>query len=276
MLANVLHAINGVDLQEIPYKPHPSFVGGKDRCLRATVYWRMGIPRTLADRAQSLSCEHKALKELTLQTIREKSAYRLSCENTRVFCGLVEFTDNKEYPLEANIHGVLTDMMNRHYLLQIEPVVQKAFEELLEGETYLEELIKCCFLMKGTGLTQCVLLFKNKNTSAYLDFLLGYDSKTDFLEILSASSSQGDLITPLENQFTGLYRAGIEWFEKVEQCANSSTLPPRSFSRTSWQCSYCSYGHLCRQDEGKFTNPLPMSWSSLVRRISNRMASCSS
>ena len=108
MLANVLHAINGVDPQEIPYKPHPSFVGGKDRCLRATVYWRMGIPQTLADRAQSLSCEHKALRELTLRTIREKSAYRLSCENTRVSCGLVEFMGNKEYSLEADIDGVLT------------------------------------------------------------------------------------------------------------------------------------------------------------------------
>ena len=274
MLANVLHAINGVDPQEIPYKPHLSFVGGKDRCLRATVYWRMGIPRTLPDRAQSLSCEHKALRELTLRTIREKSAYRLSCENTRVLCGVVEFMGNKEYPLEADIDGVLTDMMNRHYLLQIEPVVQKAFEELLEGETYLEELIKCCFLMKGAGLTQCVLLFKNKNTCAYLDFLLGYDCKADFLEILSASSSQGDLITPLENQFTGLYRAGIEWFEKVEEFANSSILPARSFSHTSWQCSYCSYGNLCRQDEGKFTNPLPMPWSSLIRRVSNGMSTC--
>ena len=274
MLANVLHAINGVDPQEIPYKPHPSFVGAKNRCLRATVYWRMGIPRTLPDRAQSLSREHKALKELTLRTIREKSAYRLSCEKTRVLCGLVEFMGNKEYSLEADIDGVLTDMMNRRYLLQIEPVVQKAFEELLEGETYLEKLIKCCFLMKGAGLTQCVLLFKNKNTSAYLDFLLGYDCKTDFLEILSASSSQGDLITPLQNRFTGLYRAGMEWFEEVEECANSSILPPRSFSRTSWQCSYCCYGNLCRQDEGKFTNPLPMPWSSLIRRVSNGMSTC--
>ncbi|MEN6319761.1 MAG: hypothetical protein ABFD82_13515, partial [Syntrophaceae bacterium] len=183
----------------------------------------------------------------------------------------VEFMDNKEYPLETNIDGVLTDMMNRNYLLQIEPVVQKAFKELLEGESYREELTKCCFLMKGTGMTQCVLLFKNKNTSAYLDFLLGYESKTDFLEILSASSSQGDLITPLNNQFTGLYRAGIEWFKKVEQCANSSTLPPRTFSHTSWQCSYCSYSNLCWQDEGKYTNPLPMSWSSLVRRVSNEL-----
>jgi hypothetical protein len=238
------------------------------------VYWRLGIPRTLADRAQSLSCEHKALRELTLRTIREKSAYRLSCENTRVLCGLVEFMGNKEYSLEAHIDGVLTDMMNRRYLLQIEPVVQKAFEELLEGETYLEELIKCCFLMKGAGLTQCVLLFKNKNTSAYLDFLLGYDCKADFLEILSVSSSQGDLITPLQNRFTGLYRAGIEWFEKVEEFANSSILPPRSFSRTSWQCSYCSYGNLCRQDDDKSTNPLPMPWSSLIRRVSNGMSTC--
>jgi len=270
MLANVLHAINGVDPQEIPYKPHPSFVGGKDRCLRATVYWRMGIPRTLADRAQTLSCEHKALRELTLRTIREKSAYRLSCENTRVLCGLVEFMGNKEYPLEADIDGVLTDTMNRRYLLQIEPVVQKAFEELLEGETYLEQLMKCCFLMKGAGLTQGVLLFKNKNTCAYLDFLLGYDCKADFLEILSASSSQGDLIAPLENRFSGLYRAGIEWFEKVEECANSSILPPRSFSRTSWQCSYCSYGNLCRQDEGIYIKSPPMPWSSLVRRVSSR------
>ncbi|MGZ6220448.1 MAG: hypothetical protein ACXWMV_10670 [Syntrophales bacterium] len=270
MLANVLHAINGVDPQEIPYKPHPSFVGAENRCLRATVYWRMGIPRTLADRAQILSCEHKALRELTLRTIREKSAYRLSCENTRVLCGLVEFMGNKEYPLEADIDGVLTDMMNRRYLLQIEPVVQKAFEELLKGETYLEELIKCCFLMKGAGLTQCVLLFKNKNTSAYLDFLLGYDSKADFLEILSVSSSRGELITPLENRFTGLYRAGIDWFEKVEECANSSILPPCSFSRTSWQCSYCSYGNLCRQDEGTYIKSVPMPWSSLVRRVSSR------
>ena len=268
MLANVLHAVNGVDPHEIPYKPHPSLVGGKDRCLRATVYWRMGLPRTIPDRAQSLSEEHKRLKELTLQTIREKSAYRLSCENVQVFCGQAEFM-GKEYPLEARIDGVLTDMMNRRYLLQIEPVVQKSFEELLSGETYIEELIKSCFLMKGTGLTQCVLLFKNKNTSAYLDFLLGYDAGMDVLEILSSSSSQGDLITPRENRFTGLYRSGIEWFRTVEEYANSSILPPRSFSQNSWQCSYCSYGILCRQDEDRSIKPMPVSWSSSVRRVTN-------
>jgi hypothetical protein len=268
MLANVIHAINGTEPHEISYTPQPSLVGGKNRCLRATVYWRMGIPRTLPDRAQSLSEEHKLLKEFTKRTIREKSAYHLSHENIQISCGQVEFMGDTTYPLEAYIDGILTDMMNRNYLLQIELVVQKAFEELLAGETFLEELTKSCFLMKGTGLTQCVLLFKNKNTSAYMDFLLGYDDGTDTLTILSSSSSTGDVITPLQDNFRGLYRVGLDWFRKVERFAASSELPPRSFSHNSWQCSYCSYGTLCRQP-GKQS---PKSWTSAVRRVSNGMS----
>ena len=266
MLANVLHAINGVDKQPIPYRPHPSLVGGQDRCLRASVYWRVGAPRNLADRALTLAVEHEVMKELTMQVIREKSAYTLSDEKMRVICG----TD--EYPLEASIDGILTDMLGNRYLLQIELVTQLTFEFLLQGHSCVEGLIKCCFLMKGSGLTQCDLLFKNKNTSAYLDYLLRYDCATDYLEILTTSSSHGDPVVPSQNLYHGLYASGSRWFRTVEEYAGSSELPPRPFHHTSWQCSYCSYPRLCWEHlSDNLQNPQPEKWSSRVHRASKEL-----
>ena len=266
MISEILHALNFADIQGMPYKPHPSYVGGGDRCLRAMVYWRLGIERKFADREQSLKNEHAVLKELTFQVIREKSAYNLSFTNETFICGRIEF-NGKGYPLESNIDGVLTDVLENKYLLQVELVTQKCFEDLLQGTICpVEKLIKCCLLMKGTGLTQCVLLFKNKNTSAYLEYQLVYDASGDMLDIVSTASSSGVMPSILQNHFPGLYRAGIEWFCKVEECAKTKQIPPVAYEPGSWQCSYCSFRNLCHQPHTHpEQNQNPVDWVSLVK-----------
>lgn len=137
----------------------------------------------------------------------------------------------KEAPLrdkERNISGKLDALIkinSNYYVLEIKTINRYGFDEIcregpreehvLQLQLYLH-YVQNIFKIEAR---QGIILYKNKDTSRFVDFPIDYDESY------------------AQNFFNQM--------KVIEQHIANNTLPERPYERTDWHCQYCDYELVC-------------------------------
>lgn len=266
MLADVLHKVAAlVSDEDHPYHPRPSlaspeFPDDPGRCLRQLVYYRTGEPPApLPGRAVLVFTDGHWHEELTAQWI-ERSAMSLHSRQLPVDLPLAAALGQgyacavcgQPIPpsvLHGHIDGLLTDLLGTTRLLEMKAINHFSYQEALTGAPPIDYLTQGCLYLAGIQHTrpeiqEGLLLIKNKNTAAYLEYRFRYDRAADCCQLLELLASDGTY-APLEETLDGLLGSALAKFAAVEAHAAQGTLPPRSYRQDSWRCAYCRWGNTC-------------------------------
>jgi hypothetical protein len=245
MLAEILHKIASMEHEnEDPkYYPRPS-LAGPQRCIRSLVYWGLGVERQpFPGRTFHIFDDGLWHEELMANWIR-KSAFQLHSEQMKVDCGTVG-----DIHLQGHIDGVLTDPTGRDHLWEAKGLNHFTCQRYWGGsELPLDYITQCCLYLRGlkqvTEIEDAILLIKNKNTSAYLEFeiLLQEDDTAVVRHCLNSQGEKKELNTELP-EITG---HAFQKFQEVHDYAEAKVLPKRQYHiNDDFQCSYCNYGQIC-------------------------------
>lgn len=249
MIAEIIPKIAGqFGNTESKYYARPS-LAGPERCIRQMVYWGLDIAREpLPGRSVLVFDDSSWHEELTADWIR-KSAFHLHSEQMKVTVSHPDFG----WKREGRIDGILTDIIGKDYLLEHKALNHFTFQRFCDGEIPLDYFAQCADYMKGLqdinpDITRGILLIKNKNTAAYIEFLFEY--RFDNLMILELTNSTGekkDINITLENIVGESFRK----FEAVEQYIVKRILPKRQYFIDEWRCQYCGWAGTCWKDYEK-------------------------
>ncbi len=160
----------------------------------------------------------------------------------------------KKGPLKLNgyIDGILTDILAVDRLLEHKAINHFSFERYWNGEIPWDNITQTCLYLHGLvdinpDITEAVLLMKNKNTAAYLEFLITYDREKDIATIISRTNSNAETVkmdfvieNPVNDAFTK--------FASVEDYVKRKVLPKRQYDLDDWHCQYCQWGETCWQN----------------------------
>jgi CRISPR/Cas system-associated exonuclease Cas4 (RecB family) len=274
MIADIIHKVAGFERKDAQYRPRPS-AAGQEICAKKLVYHAQGVVgEQPADRMAMVLDDSSWHEELTADWIC-KSGYALhsrqmpiTLTNALPFMAghpayhCWECSKREERPvrlaamdLHGHIDGILTDILDTDYLWEHKALNHFTFERYWGGEDPVDYFVQSGVIyVRGVQVWQprcrkCCLLIKNKNTAAYLEYLLDYDRDTDTLVVEEVINSNGDRRSP-GTVYAGLYRQAIEKFETIERHRASGTLPQRPFPPDDWHCRYCPYQRTCWEGAG--------------------------
>lgn len=266
MLADIIPKIAAMEQDEDhPYYPRPSLASPSSpedpgRCVRGMAYHRMGLPAAPWPGRFLLVLDDSSWhEELSLDWLA-KSSYRIHSRQMAVdyslpaplgsggFCLRCQ-QDIPNTILHGHIDALFADLLSVDRLLEHKAINRFRYEELLKGELPLDYLTQCCLYLGGLrhiapDIREAVLLIKNKDTSAYLELNLSYDTEHDQCTVHSLIASDGTNQT-VNRTLDGLVRSAIEKLRTVEAAAISKTLPVRPYQRNTWRCTYCRFGSHC-------------------------------
>jgi len=250
MLAEIILKAAGMNKeQEMEYYPRPSSAGPQ-KCLRQQVYKALGITGVpVGDRFILILDDSSWHEELTADWIN-KTTFKLHSRQMRVNCGTT-IHKGQPFQVEGSIDGIITDVMNIDRLWEHKALNHFTFEMYAKGEEVpLDYFTQVALYIVGLQKTnpdihEACLLIKNKNTSAYMEYLLDYDAENDLMLIQSITLSSGVQVAPKQPVYVGLYKAAFERFAEIESYAQKKTLPVRQYPPGSWQCDYCPYQKKC-------------------------------
>ncbi|ALA58001.1 hypothetical protein [Nitrospira moscoviensis] len=248
MLAELIHPLAAMGAQNWPYRPRPSSAG-PNHCLRKLVYHAREFPRKQAHGRFLVVLDDSSWhEELTLNWI-EQSAFQLRDRQTEVICGETIF-QGEPYTILGHIDGIVTDLLGIDRLLEHKAIEHFTFQRYAEGDYPLDYFAQVCFYLHGIStlnpdIDEALLLIKNKNQSAYLEYRLRYDLPNDRLTVVEVVHSNGER-SFLKQEVIGLYQQALARFTQVEQYRVDQTLPDRPYDDDSdYHCQYCPYSRLC-------------------------------
>jgi hypothetical protein len=246
MLADILHKVGADDMaerKEYKYYPRPSSAG-QEKCIRQLVYFGLDTPKkSLAGRAVFIFDDSTWHEELTANWIRQ-SAFSLHSEQMKVDCGSMF-----NIHLRGSIDGIVTDLLGKDYLWEHKALNHFTFQRFWGGELPMDYFAQCGLYLRGLqawnpDLKKGVLLIKNKNTSAYIEFIIQYDMKDDCFHVINKINSIGesvDIGLSLDS-----FTKNIFWkFAQVQMYIDKKRYPKRQYHWTDWQCEYCPYTETC-------------------------------
>lgn len=248
MLADILHALASqfTDEEDHPYYPRPS-TSGPERCIRQLVYWGLGIPKKpLPGRTLHIFDDGNFHEELVADWIR-KSAYKLHSEQMEVTI------EEQGIKLTGHIDGIITDLLGQDYLWENKSINHFTCQRFWSGVIPLDYMSQIALYLRGLQqvnpeLTEGILLIKNKNTSAYLEFIVSYNTNRDTLIIKNRTSSQGET-TEMNESLENITHNAFNKFVKINEALEKKEIPPRQYNRgEDWQCDYCQYLEPCYQN----------------------------
>ncbi len=245
MLADILHQVAGqFEGEEHKYYPRPS-LAGPDRCIRQMVYWGLGFEeKPLPGRTLFIFNDGHWHEELTFDWIR-KSAFELHSEQMEVEC--------RQPMKRGHIDGIVTDLVLNDYLIEHKGLNHFTFEKYWKGELPNDYLAQTCIYFDGllkvaSNIKGALLLIKNKNTSAYIEFLIIHNGK-DY-EIVNRVNSQGET-KPMNIVLDGVVERAAEKFVSVDEYIEMRKIPKRQYDIDDWHCGYCGYRDECWGDYQK-------------------------
>jgi len=247
MLAEVILKIAGQfqEQEDHNYYPRPS-MAGKERCTRQMVYHGLNYPHEpLAGRAVMIFSDSSFHEDLTADWIR-KSAFQLHSEQMKIKCTMPGFSFN----LDGSIDGIVTDLLMEDYLWEHKAINHFSWQKYADGALPLDNISQCCIYLRGLhsdnpNIKKAVLLMKNKNTAAYLEFIISYDYDTDTAIVEKLTQSNGET-KEINEIMPDAVRSCFEKFAYVNDCIKNKTLPKRDyFIGDDWHCEYCAYGKTC-------------------------------
>lgn len=247
MLADVILKIAGQfqEQEDHHYYPRPS-MAGPERCTRQMVYHGLNIPKEpLAGRAVMIFSDSSFHEDLTADWIR-KSAFQLHSEQMKIKCSVTGF----DFDLEGSIDGVVTDLLAVDYLWEHKAINHFSWQKYWDGSIPYDYVAQCCIYLRGLqvdnpNIRQAILLLKNKNTAAYMEFIIDYNRDQDNAIVLKSTNSNG------ETKAVGVIidnavKSSFDKFQYVNECIQKQTLPKRDyFIGDDWHCEYCAWGKLC-------------------------------
>ncbi len=247
------------------YYPRPSMASpatpeDPGRCVRAMTYARLNIrPAPWPGRFLLVLDDSSWHEELTLDWL-VKGAYTIHSRQLPVNLPLPRPIGPGGYchfckqpvpntVLHGHIDALFTDLVQRCRLLEHKAVSMYTFDDMLAGTPSLDHLTQGCTYLGALqrlnpDLNEGVLLIKNKNASAYLEFRFTYHADSDRCHVFEMIASQGIHLT-LDLTFDGILARAIEKFEAVESYASTQTLPVRPYRMDSWRCDYCRFQRTC-------------------------------
>lgn len=245
MLADVLVKVAGMEREERhEYYPRPS-IAGPERCVRSLVYWGNGTEpdREIADRFIMVLDDSSWHEHLTIDWI-QKTAFQIHSQQMEVH------VSGRGIELTGHIDGIITDMLGVDRLFEHKAINHFSWNKYAKGEAPADYIVQCCIYIKGLqaenpAINEAVLLMKNKNTAQYLEFIIGYDSKTDTATVKSISISYGEA-EGIGEVFENILDNAFAKFEEVQKHISNKTLPSRPFEfGTEFPCTYCSWQDTC-------------------------------
>lgn len=239
MLADILHKFaDQFSDDEHEYYPRPS-MSGPNRCIRQMVYHGLGFPRKpFPGRTLFVFDDGRWHEELTLDWIR-KSAFIVHSEQMVVDCSPPMTT--------GSIDGIMTDLLGRDYLLELKSVNHFTFQRWANGENPEDYFAQTCIYYDAlrkiaSNISGALLLLKNKNTSAYLEYLIQYDGLNYI--VIQKADSLGE-IKQMNLVLEDIVGKACEKFLSVADYVKRKTLPKRQYDVDTWNCGYCAYGEIC-------------------------------
>ena len=252
MLADIILRIaaeEGKEEDSYTYRPRPS-ASGPERCLRQLVYHGLGVPRQpLPGRAIMIFSDSSFHEDLTADWIR-RSAFHLHSEQMKVDVG-----ERYGIHLKGSIDGIVTDALkvDRHY--EHKALNMFTFQKYWAGELPLDNISQTCVYNSGVkklnpDINESILLIKNKNTAAYLEFLIRYEDDTAL--IVNRVNSQGETIE-MGVEIPNIVDDAFKKFATVQEYIDKKTLPKREYDIDHWRCEYCGwYSHCYKNFAGEF------------------------
>ena len=242
MLADIIHKIAGqFQNEDSKYYPRPS-MAGPDRCIRSMVYHGVGIKKEpFPGRTLLVFDDGNWHEELTLNWLR-KSVYQIHSEQLEVICP----PPMKKGRIDCMATNVIE---NEDWLIEHKAISHFSFQKFWNGtlpnDYFAQVMIYLDGLKKITKCAGAVLLMKNKNTSAYLEYLIKDD------RCYSRTNSNGETIA-MDIDLSASVSQSCLKFLAVQNYIESKTLPQRQyFIGDDWQCEYCGWGRLCWKDYKK-------------------------
>lgn len=264
MLAELIHPLAAMGAQDWPYRPRPSSAG-PNQCVRKLVYHAREFPRRQAHGRFLVVLDDSSWhEELTLNWI-EQSAFQLRDRQTEVVCGETVFA-GEPHTILGHIDGIVKDLLGIDRLLEHKAIEHFTFQRYAEGDYPLDYFAQVCFYLHGItqlnpDIDEALLLIKNKNQSAYLEYRLHYDVPNDRLTVSEIVQSNGERSFPNQDVI-GLYQQALARFAQIEQHRADQTLPDRPYDDDSdYHCQYCPYSRLCWEGHVApvLTNTVPLS-----------------
>lgn len=246
MLSEIILKIAGQfqEKEETAYYPRPS-LAGKERCTRQLVYHGLNVPKEpLAGRAVMIFSDSSFHEDLTADWIR-KSAYQLHSEQMEVAVDM-----GFDFRLKGHIDGIVTDLLNNDYLWEHKAINHFSWQKYWDGAIPYDYVSQCCIYLRGLhadnpNIQRAILLLKNKNTAAYMEFIIFYNYDQDVAVIETATNSNGE-IKEINETIPDAVKSCFEKFAYVNECIKNKTLPKRDyFIGDDWHCDYCAYGKTC-------------------------------
>jgi len=232
------------------YYPRPS-LAGRERCTRQLVYHGLNYPRNpLPGRAVMIFSDSSFHEDLTADWIR-KSAYQLHSEQMEINVDM-----GYDFTLKGHIDGIITDLFGVDYLWEHKAINHFSWQRYWDGTIPYDYVAQCCIYLRGLhndnpNLQKAILLLKNKNTSAYVEFIIYYNYDTDEAAIETATNSNGET-KEINKTIPSAVKSCFDKFAYINDCIKKQVLPKRDyFIGDDWHCEYCAYGKTCWGDYKK-------------------------
>ncbi len=239
MLADLIPKIAAMGQEEDHnYYPRPS-LAGPDRCIRQMVYWGLGFKKEpFPGRSVLVMDDSSWHEELTVDWLR-KSAYQIHSQQLEVNC---------RTPMQkGHIDFLFTGIDGIDRLCEHKAINHFTFQKYWDGEIPQDYIAQTCIYMDALrdinpDILEGILLVKNKNTAAYLEFLVHYEGIDYF--IINRINSQGET-KQMNKTLSNIIQESCAKFNAIEDFISRKTLPKRPFDIDNWHCNYCGWGSIC-------------------------------
>ena len=166
----------------------------------------------------------------------------------------LEVKAGREFGLEitGHIDGILKSPSETEYLAEFKGINTFTWDRHVRGsELPISYFVQCAVYLRGLyavapHITEGLLLEKNKNSEAMLEYHLAYDFQRDLLTVLTRTTHLGERVV-MGNEYPHIVQNAIERFLAARQHAGAGTLPdrPAGYSEQSFPCSYCPFATQC-------------------------------
>ncbi|MBY0247402.1 MAG: hypothetical protein K2Q17_07030 [Nitrospiraceae bacterium] len=248
MLAELIHPIAAMDHEEWEFRPRPSN-GGPDTCLRKMAYQAYDAPqKDPHGRFLVVLDDSSWHEELVLQWL-ERTVFHIHSRQLRIACGTTIWKGQPQ-TINGQIDGIVTDLFGVDRLLEIKAIEHFTFQRYADGAYPTNYFTQVVFYINGVltltpDLREALLLIKNKNQSAFLEYRLRYHPEEDRLTVVEITHSNGTHTFP-NQEFIGLYRQALTRFAVLETHREAGSLPIRPYENArNFHCDYCPFKKMC-------------------------------
>ena len=252
-----------------PYRPRPS-MAGPERCDRQMVYKARGVEEPAVSSRLAVIFKDGVAHETVTLDILKTTLLDIHSEQLPIdLHGVLDWLEGHPpylcsvctaahgspvlipaTTLHGHIDALARDLFGVDRLCEHKGFVSHNFKRLWDQEKEpLDNFTQAVLYFRGlkeNGLAvdEGALLVKNKDTGAYLEFELRYDSEQDILHVPVMTRSPNER-EEFNRSYTGLFRAAIQKFRQVHLHVVNQTLPERLKDPKDVRCDYCPFQDIC-------------------------------